>query len=66
MQAKLKIIDIINLPKDIIPESDIYFSINKQDFLYNKIINKDIKLGNIQFLEIKMKEFLLKKLIIIK
>lgn len=47
MQAKLKIIDIINLPKDIIPESDIYFSINKQDFLYNKIINKDIKLGNI-------------------
>jgi len=55
MQAKLKIIDIINLPKDIIPESDIYFSINKQDFLYNKIINKDIKLGNIQFLEIELK-----------
>ncbi len=55
MQAKLKIIDIINLPKEIIPESDIYFSINKQDFLYNKIINKDIELGNIQFLEIELK-----------
>ena len=55
MEVKLKIIDIIALSKEILPESDFYISINKQDFLYSKILNKELELGNIQLLEIEIK-----------
>ncbi len=55
MEVKLKIIDIISLSKEILPESDFYISINKQDFLYSKILNKELELGNIQLLEIEIK-----------
>ncbi len=55
MEVKLKIIDIISLSKEILPDSDFYISINKQDFLYSKILNKELELGNIQLLEIEIK-----------